>query len=202
MDSSNRNPSKSSTTEQTKLLSSSCPREEKGKNEETGTSHAKPACFCHSCQTHWSRCRGAHDCWQGLAAVVAVSHLVCSCALNSAPGVAAWLSQALPGVQSCCAVSKHPSSTESHTGQTQPYSVATNTAVLQDWDSSPHSHELHTHTMQSLSMCQLDNVTSKARVQKWAIWRMNKLKGLIYRNIIRRWFFCFLLKFVLKNRIT
>lgn len=67
---------------------------------------------------------------------------------------------------------------------------------------STHSHEFHTHAMQSLGMCQLDNVTSKARIQKWAMGRMSKLKGLIYRNIIRRRFFCFLLKFVLKNRIT
>lgn len=156
------------TTEKTKskLLSSSCPRGEKGKNEETGTSPAKPACFCHSCWTCWSRCWGAHD-WQGLAAVVAVSHFVSSSALNSAPAVAAWLSQALPrGTELLCCLPAplpHRISQWLHSVLLCGHKYSSPSGQRQ---LSTQSHELHTHAMQSLSMCQLDNVTSKARVQK------------------------------------
>lgn len=89
------------------------------------------------------------------------------------------------GTQSCCAASSTPCPRGALTPAEDSVLLCVHKHGSPAGHRQPsvHSHEFRTRTIQSLSMCQLDNLMSKARVQRWEMRRMNRLKGLIYRNI-------------------
>lgn len=142
-------------------MSSSHPRAER-KGCRAGTNPAKAARCSHGCQTHWSRCRGAHDCWQGPLCRGSSSLKSPTCT-ESSP------SSGQPGFP------RHCQGTSRHIPLQGALTLAKDFSLLYihkqgspagHRQPSAHSLEFHTRAILSLSMCQLDNMMSKARVQR------------------------------------